>query len=169
MKANRHKNLRATSRIQYFELRSPIFVPIQSISKVCDSKFKLFYLPHVNSFGIFILAVVLLAVEWLIDKNNFLFEFFLLSSHLPGSGCRLHALEIFCCYCWWSRIVYTPINDCGINIALRVQKCITIRSIQTVLGKVIACFVLNMAYSWDNRVDFVVRYMYGEYFVWFNR
>lgn len=39
----------------------------------------------------------------------------------------------------------------------------TIRSIQIELGKIITCFVINMAYSWDNRVDFVVRYMYGEY------
>lgn len=31
------------------------------------------------------------------------------------------------------------------------------------LDKVITFFVLNMAYSWDNRVDFVVRYMYGKF------
>lgn len=39
----------------------------------------------------------------------------------------------------------------------------TIRSIQIELGKIITCFILNMAYSWDNRVDFVVRYMYGKW------
>lgn len=38
----------------------------------------------------------------------------------------------------------------------------TIRSIQIELGKIITCFIINMAYSWDNRVDFVVRYMYGK-------
>lgn len=32
------------------------------------------------------------------------------------------------------------------------------------LDKVITFFVLNMAYSWNNRVDFVVRYMYGKWF-----
>lgn len=30
------------------------------------------------------------------------------------------------------------------------------------LDKVIIFFVLNMAYSWNNRIDFVVRYMYGK-------
>lgn len=32
------------------------------------------------------------------------------------------------------------------------------------LDKVITFFVLNMAYSWENRVDFVVKYMYGKLF-----
>lgn len=41
----------------------------------------------------------------------------------------------------------------------------TIRSIEIELGKIITCFVINMAYSWDNRVDFVVRYMYGKWFL----
>lgn len=30
------------------------------------------------------------------------------------------------------------------------------------LDSVITFFVLNMAYSWENRVDFVVKYMYGK-------
>lgn len=39
----------------------------------------------------------------------------------------------------------------------------TIGSNQLELRKVITFFVLSMAYSWDNRVDFVIRFMYGMY------